>query len=408
MNFRKFFIGCLFAWATIVGFLGLFDTLKHREAQAAPRLLTWGLDTGVSPANVCLYYTSAACFNIGTMSAGGAFAMPPANLAAMPAETVLGNGTNASASPTALALPFSQPLGRLTLQSGVPVMTTNTAGATTVYYTPYNGYQIALPDGVAGGMVSQIFTELSQLTTDATKSPAAVAASSCYDIFVWNDAGTLRATRGAAWTNCTSRGAGMAAIGRINGTFVNTNTITNGPPAKMGVWVGAIASNAGSTIDYIFGAASSGGTAARLEVCNAFNRQQIFTQVVDSGTAYTYSSATIRQARASAGNQASFMSCSAADSVFVGIQTECATTAAANTGCDVGFGFDTTASFNGTARYRSVAPTAAVFTTGQTVSSYWQPGVGVHVISSNESSVGAVANTFSNGGINVLSLTLQH
>jgi hypothetical protein len=374
---------------------------------AAPRLLTWGLDTGVSPANVCLYYTSASCFNIGTMSAGGAFTLPLGNMPAIPAETMIANATGATASPTAVLIPTSQPQGRLTLTSGVPLLAVSVTAGTTVYYSPYKGNQIPIPDGSGVGMVNAVFTELSQLTTDATKSPAAVTANSCYDVYVWNDAGTVRATRGAKWTSCLTRGASAAISRNSSGFLVNSVTVTNGPAASQGIKVGSISSNAGSTIDYIFGGPASGGVAARMEVCNDFNREPIVTQVVDSGASYTYSSATVRQARGSANMQASVMFCTATDSANVAYQTECATVATANDGCDTGLGFDSLTTF-GTGRVRSLAPAASVFTSGQNIASIWQPGVGVHVLSANESSVGAVANTFNNAALGVLSLSIMH
>lgn len=407
MNFRRFLLGCLLAWGAATGGLGIFATLRHSEAQAAPRLLTWGLDTSVSPANVCLYYTSAGCFNIGTMSAGGQFAMPIGNLPAMAPETMIANATQITAVPTAVQIPTSQPQGRLTLQSGVPVMTSPTTAATTVYYTPYTGNQIPIPDGAGtGGFINAVFSELSQATTDATKSPAPVAVNSCYDIFVWLDNVTPRATRGPAWTSCSTRGA-TAALVRYNGFLVNNLGITNGPAAKTGIRVGSISSNASSTIDYIFGGAGSGGVNARLQVCNAFNRQPVTTQVIDTGAGYTYSSATIRQARGAVTMQVSLIACDAADVAQVQYQTECLTTAGAGSGCDIGMGFDSTTTFS-LPRMRAIAPTAAALTAGQMQASAWLPGLGVHVLSANESSVTGAANTFNNVGFGELTLTINH
>jgi hypothetical protein len=66
----------------------------------------------------------------------------------------------------------------------------------------------------------RLFTEMSQATTDATKSPAAVANSSVYDIFLMERfSGTLRATRGPAWSSDTSRGTG-AGTSEIDFTTV--------------------------------------------------------------------------------------------------------------------------------------------------------------------------------------------
>jgi len=407
MNFRKFLYGCLLAWAAAVGALGLFEVTRQLPAEAAPRLLTWGLDTSVAPANVCLYQTSSACSNIGTMSAGGQFILPLANLPSLVAESTIANPLSTTAVPISVQLPYSAPQGRLTLSSGIPIVVNSVTAATTVYYMPSkHGNLMPLPNVGFGGYVMTTFPELSQLTTDATKSPAAVAANSCYDIFGWSDAGTVRATRGPAWSSCTSRGAG-AALTRNRGLFLNSNAITNGPGAGLGVWLGSVSSNAGSTIDYIFGAAGSGGVNSRLEVCNAYNREPITTQVIDTGAGYTYSSATVRQARGAATMQVSVLGCAASDTAVVAYQTECLTTAGAGSGCDVGMGFDTTTVFS-LPRMRALAPTAAAFTAGQMQSSTWLVGLGVHVLSANESSVTAAANTFNNVGFGELTLTILH
>src|SRR5207302_1105083 len=127
--------------------------------------------------------------------------------------------------PSFVSLPIS-PQGRLTLASGTPVMTSDQAAKTTVYYSPYVGQFVPIYDGTRF-IATDTGGELSQATTDTTKSPAAVAANSNYDVFVWNDAGTVRATRGSAWTSDTARGtgAGTTELQRLNGIWTNKNAI---------------------------------------------------------------------------------------------------------------------------------------------------------------------------------------
>lgn len=184
-------------------------------------------------------------------------------------------------------------LGRLTLTSGTPVMTSNVSGATTIYFTPYRWN----------------FTELSQATTDNTKSPAAVAANSNYDLFVWSDAGTIRCTRGPAWTSDTARGAGAGTteLTVVNGLTVNKNAITNGPGANQGVYVGTVRSNAGSTIDWTLGSAAAGGGQAWLAVWNNYNRVSVNPWVQDSTASWTYQSTTVRSMDNSNTNRISFI-----------------------------------------------------------------------------------------------------
>ena len=158
------------------------------------------------------------------------------------------------------------PQGRLTLQSGVPVMTTTQAGKTTIYYEPYVGAFIPIYDGTRFGSVP--FTALSNVTTDTTKNPAAVAANKIYDLFVWNDNGTLRLSRGPAWTDDETRALALVTVGGID---LNAVGITNGPAASRGIWVGTVRSNASSQIDWILS-----GAGAVLGVYNAYNRVPVF------------------------------------------------------------------------------------------------------------------------------------
>lgn len=471
-------------------------------ARAAPHVLTWGLDTALTPANVCLQYTSTSCFSIGTMTAAGQYVLPatmggtglitgaqgsilywssptvisatlaltnnalvigggagaapstigstgttttllhgnaagpptfaavnlgtevtgtllagsfatgpgvitPVMLANQAAATMLANATNASAAPTAVLVPFSAPQGRLTLTTATPVMTSSVTGATTVFYTPGNqGNQVPLPNANGGAYIMTAFAEVSQLTTDTTKSPAAVAASSCYDIFVWSDAGTIRATRGPVWTNCTTRSAGTVLVIN-NGILVNSVAITNGPGTGLGVWVGSIGSNSGSTIDYIFGASASGGTAGVLNVCNAYNRNMTSTAVIDSGASYTYALTTIRQARASAGNQITFMACSTEEPVLVSYMTEVITVATASFGAFSGVGLDSTTTF-GLPRFETFTTAAVAMRGGQTTTGFWNSGLGKHVVSANEATDGAATNTYDNASTATLSLTIRN
>lgn len=92
------------------------------------------------------------------------------------------------------------PQGRLTLASGEPVMSSNQAGKTSLFYTPYVGNSVPIYDGSV--FVPTAFAERSNdLTQGATgkAGPSAAGPYQCIDAFVWNDAGTVRLTRGPKW-----------------------------------------------------------------------------------------------------------------------------------------------------------------------------------------------------------------
>lgn len=196
-------------------------------------------------------------------------------------------------------VPVPIPGGRLTLTTGTPVLSADTTGVTTVYYTPYIHGYVPVYNGTHWSMAA--FSELSQTLADATKSPAAAAASSCYDMFVWNDAGTIRCTRGPAWTNITTRSAGTALV-RVNGVLMNSLAITNGPAASRGVYVGTISTSAtggNGDLNMMFApAAAAGGGACRLDVWNMYHRVRVASTSKDSTDTWAYTVATWRAANA--------------------------------------------------------------------------------------------------------------
>jgi hypothetical protein len=295
------------------------------------------------------------------------------------------------------------PAGRLTLATGTPVMQATVSGATTVYYTPYYGLAVPLYNGTSF-VATSIGAELSQLTTDATKSPAAVAASSVYDMFVWSDAGTIRCTRGPAWTNPTTR---SMALTQLNGVLVNSAAITNGAAQYRGTYVGTIASNGASTIDWILGAAI---TAARLMVWNYYNRVNVITRVTDTQAAYTYQSATVRQAGGSTYNQINYVCGVAEDAPDASYQQTVATAATAGATNYIGVGDDSITAFETVpGRIQTVA--AAALTASADVryqKGFGEPMLGVHYLAALEAGDGAVnIGTYNVGQIGELSFAFM-
>lgn len=268
-------------------------------------------------------------------------------------ETDLSQSGGGSGSP-------STPQGRLTLTTATPVMTSTTSAQTTVYYTPYTGRYVPLYDGTTWTM-TDIGGELSQATTDTTKSPAAVTTNSNYDLFVWNDGGTYRCTRGPAWSSDTSRGsgAGTTEIERVNGIWVNKVAITNGPGAQRGTYVGTIRSNGSSQIDWIFGALSAGGTAGVLNVWNAYNRVNIATAMRDTTDSYTYATASWRSAQGGTGMRANFVVGLVEDTFFAIYNCLGDMNTGGNSGA-IGIGVNSTSTYTGTTGFVNVSSTLAM------------------------------------------------
>lgn len=104
--------------------------------------------------------------------------------------------------------------GRLTLESGVPVSTTDQLAKTTLYFTPYNGNTIGIYDGSSEWDLFN-FNELSLSLSGYT-------ANTNYDIFIYNNGGTLT-LESTAWTNDSTRATSLTTQ---NGIYVKSGATT--------------------------------------------------------------------------------------------------------------------------------------------------------------------------------------
>lgn len=261
---------------------------------------------------------------------------------------------------------ITPPQGRLTLQTGVPAMTTTQSAKTTIYYTPYVGNSIPIYDGTS--FRNATFSELSVATTDTTKNPAAIGASKVNDWYIWDDAGTMRISHGVDWTSDTARNTSNTLT---NGILLNTSAITNGPAASRGTYVGTTRSNGSSQLDWIYGAS---GTAAFFGLWNTYNRVNIGT-LLNEGTAnWTYSSTTPRALNATSIARVSMVRGLDEDSVQFFCQTFIDTVSGSNSAY-FGLGLDSTSTF--TSRMQAAGPATA-----GTGSYLWigLPGLGFHFL----------------------------
>lgn len=179
--------------------------------------------------------------------------------------------------------------GRLTLSTGVPVMTSTVTGATTLYFTPYKGNRIALYDGTSTWNV-RTFTELSLSLSGYT-------ASKNYDIWVYDNAGTP-ALESTVWTNDTTR---ATSITLQDGVYVKSGSTTRR-------YVGTIRINStGGQCNFTFGALSTGATAGDFGVWNYYNRVEVTTLVQDNADFWSYTTGAWRSANNSTNNRVSFV-----------------------------------------------------------------------------------------------------
>jgi hypothetical protein len=199
----------------------------------------------------------------------------------------------------------SQPQGRLTLTTGVAVTTNDVAGATTIYYTPTVGTGVPLYDGSVTKM-ADIGGELS-LALDATSGDTGYHQSGkIFDLFVFDDAGTMRLGTGPAWSSDTSRGtgAGTTELELKNGFFTNKQSIT----ARFGSSSGNTVSVAANQALYVgsFRASANGqasDTKAKRLLFNTYNQVLRPLYVTDAANNWQYTTNAFRQVHASTANQ---------------------------------------------------------------------------------------------------------
>lgn len=169
--------------------------------------------------------------------------------------------------------------GRLTLTSGTPVNASPVTAATTVYWTPYRGNNIAIRDG-SGNWNTFTFTELSVAVPNVANRP--------FDIFVKETAGVL-SLETVNWTNTTTR---ATAIVQVDGVYVS-----NADSAKRYLGTCCTTSVAGQTEDSL----------TKRFVWNFYNRVEHPMVALDATNSWNYTLAAYRQANAAAANKVEFV-----------------------------------------------------------------------------------------------------
>jgi hypothetical protein len=203
------------------------------------------------------------------------------------------------------------PQGRLTLTSGIPVLSGPVAGAATVYYTPHVGRWCPIFNGAVWQQMPFIETSLA---LDATTSdPGYQASGSLYDIFTFLNAGVFAIGTGPAWSSTTARGsgAGTTQLQMLNGIQTNAVAITLrygnatgntvSVPANQATYLGTLYATAnGQTTMHL---QNLSGAPAFLGLYNAYNRVRMQSGAVDTTASWTYNSATYRTTDGNANTQ---------------------------------------------------------------------------------------------------------
>ncbi len=132
--------------------------------------------------------------------------------------------------------------GRLTLTSGVPNSSSDVTGATSIYFTPYQGSHISL-------YTSSVWKDYT--FSEITIALGTLTSGSIYDIFAYDSGGVVTMKIGPAWSSATARGtgAGTTELTTQDGIYVNANSITSGPGAKAGKYIGSFKTTATTTTE---------------------------------------------------------------------------------------------------------------------------------------------------------------
>ncbi len=211
------------------------------------------------------------------------------------------------------------PEGYLTPVSGTPIITSDSTGATVLYYTPLQGTWTLVHNG------SLIIPyQFSQMPLTLTSSQAA---NNIYDIFLAYNGGTPVIGTGPSWSAGTggsitagscARGTGVggAALSRLQGVWTNTasmsliyntgsgnNTITVG--ASQGIYLGSI------FIDSAAGQVTchrSYGQSRKWGIWNPSNSWPLYLKAGDNTATWTYSSSTVRASNGNSNNSLTIFS----------------------------------------------------------------------------------------------------
>lgn len=207
-------------------------------------------------------------------------------------------------------LPYSfASQGYLTANSDAtsPILTIDSLGATTIYYTAFVGNLMFIYNGVSFVPVTITGGQLSLALSSSFQG-----ANNIYDVLGFLDSGTPRIGFSPAWSNATAgscsrgSGAGTPQFTRVNGISVNAvqQTVNNGASTYT------VAANRGTLLGSVWIDTSAGqvtcnltyGQSRKYGIWNVYNRLPIILRAGDSTASWVYTTGTWRAARAQSTN----------------------------------------------------------------------------------------------------------
>jgi hypothetical protein len=300
-----------------------------------------------------------------------------------------------------------QAQGRITFQTGTPVMLTSQTTVGTVYYDCWHGGNlVSVFNGTSDILLAIGGCEIS--TVLQTSGTGVLNANGVFDLWAVNVAGTLTvcvATNGSGggWASDTggsntARGTGYSQLDTTTRQYpTNKNSIANcynaatqegTISANQATYLGTICTDAAAAgkVSWTFGTVA--GVAGRFCLWNLNNRRPVSSTSATSTTSWTYASSTLRQPNASAAWQTTFAVGIAEDSFSA--QFNIAESPSGSFSCGIAIGLNSTSSQSGNG---AVPGTSA----SGTMTAVWagNTGVGQQFLTGLESANGTSC-TFNN------------
>jgi hypothetical protein len=299
--------------------------------------------------------------------------------------------------------PF-QPGGYLTLVSGTPVIASDQASKTAVYYTQdkHNAFPV-----IKNGTRHAVYFDEPRLVLSS-----AHVADNIYDVFGVERNGKGHTVTGPAWGTVTAgsgargTGGGTTELARVGGMLVNRWGIPglNSDGSQFiapleGVYLGSL------YIDGSNGQVSchvSHGQNRKWAVWNAYNRRQIMLLAGDSTASWTYGTSTIRASNGSSNNKATAFTGSAEERINIIFRQMVQGVIAGNTASvEIGVGVNSTTVASGQRGVLAVAEAAggSTVTSRLTVAAHHllAPSLGANNLICVETASGTGTNTLFGG-----------
>jgi len=200
-------------------------------------------------------------------------------------------------------------------------------------------------------------------------------------------------------------------LSRANGLWTNAVSMT----ARNGASTFTVAANQGTYVGslYIDGTAGqvtchrSFGQSRKWGVWNAYNRQPIILQMGDTTASWVYSTSTVRQSNAAAGNTVAVFTGLAEEAFDVSFNQVAITTTSGNAFASIGIGWNVTNAFSGK-RGTASSGNPANNPTFDLVARYVNaPALGLNNVNALESGNGNATATFQ-GGNDDMQLTVAY